>query len=330
MNTIGLSIWLAAAVTAGTLAYAEPDLYIAVNSMNEILVIDTKNDTVRQKISGAISPHGLTLAQDDRSLVVGSSRKEKDAGGHTMSQLTVLSTLDGKTEAVIPMMNWSHDQISTPDGRYVISTHPNEGRVCVTDLVTRKIISTLDIGKTANHVVLSRDGRHAYVSSGGTNSIIEIDTTDWSIRRHLAGGPTPGQMAMSKDGKLIYVASFRTDELSVISVEFGTVVQTRHLGKGLHSIDMDTDGRLYVSGGDGNRLYVVTPGVAAVQSLTLPGEPYWVRTVAGTDKIYVSAHNTPKLWVIDRNTLKLSKEITLTGIGHHMAASGAVRIGAGP
>ena len=330
MNTIGLSMWLAVAVTAGTLAYAEPDLYIAVNSTNEILVVDTKTDTIRQHISGPTSPHGLTLTQDGRSLVVGSSRKEKDAGGNSMSQLAILSTHDGKTEAVIPMMNWSHDQTSTPDGRYVISTHPNEGRVCVTDLGARKIISTLDIGKTANHVVLSRDGRHAYVSSGGTNSIVEIDTTDWSISRRLAGGPTPGQMVMSQDGKLLYVASFRSDELSVISVEFGTVVQTQHLGKGLHGIDIDADGRLYISGGDGNRLYVVTPGVAAARRITLPGEPYWVKTVAGTDKIYVSAHDTPKLWVIDGSTLTLSKTINLTGIGHHMAASGAVRIGAGP
>lgn len=330
MNTIGLSMWVAVAMTAGTLAYAEPDLYITVNSTNEVLVIDTQTDTIRRQISGTISPHGLTLAQNGRTLVVGSSSKEKDAGGHSMSQLTVLSTLDGKTEAVIPMMDWSHDQIATPDGRYVISTHPNEGRVCVTDLVTRKIISTLDIGKTANHVVLSRDGRYAYVSSGGTDSIIEIDTSNWSIRRRLAGGPTPGQMVMSQDGKLIYAASFRSDELSVISVEFGTVVQTRHLGQGLHGIDMDTNGRLYISGGDGNRLYVVTPGVSAVQSLTLPGEPYWVRTVAGTDKIYVSAHKVPKLWVIDGYTLKLSKEINLPGVGHHMAVSGGVRSGAGP
>ncbi len=330
MNTIGLSTWLAAAMTASALAYAEPDLYIAINSTNEILVIDTQTDTLRKQISGAVSPHGLTLAQDGRSLVVGSSSKEKDAGGHAMSQLTILSTLDGKTKAVIPMMNWSHDQISTPDERYVISTHPNEGRVCVTDLVTRKIISTLDIGKTANHVVLSRDGRHAYVSSGGTDSIIEIDTNDWSITRRLAGGPTPGQMVMSQDGKLLYVASFRSDELSVISVEFGTVVQTRHLGKGMHGIDMDTDGRLYISGGDDNRLYVVTPGVAAVRRITLPGEPYWVKAVAGTGKIYVSAHDAPKLWVIDRNTLTLSKTINLTGIGHHMVVSGGARIGVGP
>ena len=336
MNTIGLSMWLVAAVIAGTQAYAGPDLYIAVNSADEVLVIDTKSDTVRQQISGPISPHGLTLTQDGRSLVVGSSRKEKDAAGRTMSQLTILSTRDGKTEAVIPMMNWSHDQIATPDGRYVISTHPTEGRVCVTDLGARKVLNTIDVGKTANHVVLSRDGRHAYVSSGGTessggtDSIVEIDVTDWSITRHLSGGPTPGQMTMSRDGKLLYVTSFRSDELSAISVEYGAVVQTWHLGKSLRSIDIDAKGRLYVSGRNDNRLYVVTPGVAAVQSITLPGEPYWVRTVAATDKIYVSAHGTPKLWVIDGKTLKLSKEISLTGIGHHMAVNEAARISTGP
>ena len=36
MNTIGLTIGLAAAMTAGTLAYAEPDLYIAINSADEM------------------------------------------------------------------------------------------------------------------------------------------------------------------------------------------------------------------------------------------------------------------------------------------------------
>ena len=114
MNTIGLSMWLAAAMTAGTLAYAGPDLYIAVNSADEILVVDTQTDTIRQHISGPINPHGLTLTQDGRSLVVGSSRKEKGVGGHTMSQLTILSTRDGKTEAVIPMMNWSASSDARP------------------------------------------------------------------------------------------------------------------------------------------------------------------------------------------------------------------------
>ena len=328
MNTIGLTIGLAAAMTAGTLAYAEPDLYIAINSADEILVIDTKTDAIRQQISGPISPHGLALTQDGRTLIVGSHNKEKDAGGNSMNQLTLVSTRDGKTESEIPMMNWSQDQITTPDGQYVISTHPNEGRVCVTDLGARKIISKLDIGKTANHMVLSRDGKHAYVSSGGTNSIVEIDTKDWSITRRLAGGSYPGQMAMSPDGKLIYVVSFHTDELSAVSVEFGAVVQTKRLGRGLHGIDIDPDGRLYISGGD--RLYVVAPGMAAVNSLKLPGDPYEVKVVAADDKIYVSARDKPILWVVDRNTLKLSKEIKLTGVGHHMAVSGAARIGAAP
>lgn len=329
MNKINLSIGFAAAMAAGTLAYAAPDLYIAINSEDEVLVINTKTDAITQHISGPISPHGLALSQDGRTLIVGSHQKEKDASGQTMSQLILVSTQDGKIEKEIPMMNWSQDQVTTPDGHYVISTHPNEGRVCVTDLDTRKIISTLDIGKTANHMVLTSDGRHAYVSSGGTNSIVEIDTKDWTITRRLAGGSYPGQMAMTPDGKLIYVVSFIGDELSAVSVEFGTVVQSKKLGMGLHGIDIDADGRLYISGGE-ERLYVVEPGMGAVKRLALPGDSYEVKVVAAADKIYVSARDKPILWVIDRKTLKLSKNIKLTGVGHHMIVSGAGHIGAAP
>ena len=142
------------------------------------------------------------------------------------------------------MMNWSQQDQITTAGQYVISTHPNEGRVCVTDLGARKIISKLDIGKTANHIVLSRDGKHPYVSSGGTNSIVEIDTKDWCITRRLAGGSYPGQMGDVARWEIDLCGQF-PHRRTVGRIR----ERTKRLGRGLHGIDIDPDG-VYISGGD--------------------------------------------------------------------------------
>jgi DNA-binding beta-propeller fold protein YncE len=319
MNIKSFSLLLAAAYVAGTQVYANPDVFIAANSADEILGLDGNTDTISREITGINSPHGLTATRDGRYLVIGSLSGSTDASGKPGSQLTLVKTGDGMIEATIPMMSWSHDQLITRDGRYVISTHPNEGRICVIDLDTRQVIRTVDIGGSVNHAVLARDGGKFYVSSGGSNEIVEIDTGDWTIRRRIAAGKYPGQMALSPDGSLIYVISYRDAELSVVSIKYGAVVKTITLAKGMEGIDIDTDGRVFVTSRTGNRLFSVDPGTGTVDSISLPGEPYEVRVVADTGKVYVSSRDLPRLWVIDAKNLGLRGEIKLTGNGHHMA-----------
>ena len=306
-------------------AFAEPKVYVPLGSGNQVIEFDAATDKITQTFTGVNNPHGLVATPDGEYLVAGSLSETPLTKGQSQStpnsKLALIHVTHGHVMSTIDVAGWSHHQAISPDGRYVVSTHPTRGNVSVVDLEENQLLTTVATGPAPNYTVFTRDGGRAYVSNSGNNSISEIDTTNWQVLRTLKGGPAPEHLVFSADQKYLYVTNPRAGKVSQISIASGQVEQSWKIGAKVHGLDIGDDGKtLFISAKKGELLTALDTRSGQMQSVRLTPAPYHLNTVKGTGKVYVSSRKQPLIWVVDQKTLKVLDEIKLpAGEGHQMA-----------
>jgi len=317
---LGISILLAMpSAIAGT------TVYIPLGSGNQVIAVDGEKDTIIASYDGVDNPHGLVATPDGEYLIAGSLKetrlKKGDARDTPNSKLFLIHPAHGHVMSTIPVSGWTHHQAITPDGRYVISTHPIRGNVSVVDMQTNQVIKTVKTGPTPNYTLVTKDASKAYVSNSGNGTISEIDIATWSVTRTLKAGASPEHLIFSADEKIIYVANPRAGKVSVVSVKSGEVVKEYAIGKSVHGLDISDDGTtLFVTSKKEDKLVAVNVVNDKQRSLKLTPAPYHLNTIRGTGKVYISSRKLPILWVVDQKSLEIKGKINLpAGEAHQMA-----------
>lgn len=305
-------------------ASAAPMVYIPLGSANQVIAVDAANDRITTSFANVVDAHGLVATPDGEYLVAGSVKETPAKEGSTSgpaSQLHLVHPQHGHVMQTIPVTGWTHHQAITPDGRYVISTHPTRGGVSVVDLQSNQVVQTIATGAAPNYTVITRDGSRAFVSNSGAGNIAEIDLKTWAVTRTLESGPAPEHLVLSADDATVYALNPRAGTVTAVSVGTGKTVRTFEVGGKLHGLDIGDDGRrLFVSDLGGNRLIALDPRDGSQRELALSPAPYHLNTIHGTGKVYVSSRSDPVIWVVDQRSLALLGTIKLPGgTGHQMA-----------
>lgn len=308
-----------------TFAVAAPIAYIPLGSANQVIAVDAADDKIIRSYSGVENPHGLVATPDGDYLVAGSLKETPVPAGAPSdtpnSKLYVIHPEHGHVMAEIPVSGWTHHEAVTPDGKYVISTHPTRGGISVVDVINNKVYKTIKTGPSPNYTLVTKDGKRAYVSNSGNGTLSEIDLTRWAVTRSLEAGPTPEHLVFSPDEKTIYVSNDRAGTVSVVSVQSGKVEHSYAIGKRVHGLDIGDDGKtLFVSSRSDDKLVALDTATGAQRVLTLSPEPYHLDKIPGTGKVYVSSSKAPKVWVVDQKTFTVTDTIQLPGgEGHQIA-----------
>lgn len=305
-----------------TAVAAKPLVYVAAGSANQIIVIDAATDKVVGNYDGIENPHSIVSTPDGEYILSGSlkeKRPAKDSKKSPHSTIYLVHPAHGHVMLTMAAEGIIHHQAITPDGRYVISTHPTKGNVSVADLQQNKVVRTVKTGNAPNYALVSKNGQAIYVSNSASGSISVIDPKTWSVVRTLKAGPGPEHLAISKDEKTLFVTNPTAGTVSAIDIAGGEVSRTYQLGGKLHGLDITDDGStLFVTSRSDNKLIALDPKTDTRRVLPLSPAPYHLETIEGTGKIYVSSSKLPKLWVIDQQTAKLTGEIKIVGEGHQM------------
>ncbi len=321
------SLLVCSLLLAAAPAFAGPTVYIPLGTANQVIAVDAATGRITQSYPGVENPHGLVVTPDGEYLIAGSLTETPVPTGapHDTpnSKLFVVHPVHGHVMLTVPVAGFTHHQTITPDGRYVLSTHPTRNYVTVLDMIGNKIVHTVPTGPGPNYTLVTRDSRRAYVSSSGDGTIREIDLKTWKPGRTLQAGPGPEHMVFSADEKTIYVTNPRAGTISAVSVAKGAVVKTFAVGANLHGIDVGDDGRtLFVSSQKDEKLVALDPKTGAQRTLALAPAPYHLNTIRGTGKVYVSSRKEPKIWVVDQKSLQMVGTIALPGgEGHQMVTA---------
>ena len=343
-----ITVLFLALVVAVPQAMADTIVYVPLGGAGEVLAIDAGADLTVGKISGLEEVHGLAGVPGGEYLVAGSYTESAPdapatpprpkgisedehrahhaapaarapASGKAISFVSVIQTEDQKVVRRIAVPGAGHHTAVTPDGRYAVATHPNDGGVSVIDLAAFKVVKTVPTGPLPNYAVASSDGKSIYVSNAGNGTISEIDTTHWIVRRDILAGSNPEHLVLSPEGSTLYVNNVDAGTVAVISLERGEVVRTYEIGGELHGIDLSDDGAtLFVSAKENNKLVAIDLEKGRMRSIPLDPAPYHLTAVRGTGKLYVSSAEEPKIWVVDQKSLALLGDIPIRGKGHQM------------
>lgn len=302
---------------------SQPTVYIALGSGNGVAVVDSKTDTVLKTYSGVENPHGLVITPDGEYLIAGSLSEdvEETAKKNKLnSKLFLIHPIHNHVMQTIAVEGFSHHQAITPDGRYVLSTHPTRNHVSIVDVEDSRQIKLIKTGDGPNYIVVTKDGKYAYVSNSSSGNVQEIRISDWMITRTIASGPSPEHIILSKNDQTLYVSNARKGDLSIINLNKPNERKVFKIGKNLHGLDISDDGqRLFISSKKEDKLFSFDLKTTKKTQLSLSPSPYHLNTITGTGKVYISSSKQPLIWVVDQKTLKLINTFTLpAGEGHQM------------
>ena len=169
----------------------------------------------------------------------------------------------------------------TPDGRYLLVAHEFENTLDIIDTQTYAA-SLVRLGQASAlggpypyGVAVARDGRTAYVTEQGLNSVavVALSGGGGTLVTTVPVGDHPTAIAISPDGARLYVANANDDTLSILTVDPTTGTPSTPATGGtitLHALPGEqlgsTPNAVAVSP-DGQRVYVALAGDDAVAVL---------------------------------------------------------------
>jgi len=204
------------------------------------------------------------------------------------------------------------------------------------DLITGNVVKTFgftdEIAGVPN-VAINTITNKIYISSSLFNTVVEIDASDYSLRkiRTLPDGPSVGFVAVNEDDNLVYVtvANSSTGRVDCIDPTTATLVaSTTAATFGINPTGIAYDnvnGYVYVSCAGGNFYVLDAATLTTVATFTLnegPGTPnlWGIAYNQATNLIYVTDYNKDVVYVVS---------ITNSGAGDVFTRIATIPVGSG-
>lgn len=171
---------------------------------------------------------------------------------------------------------------------------------------TGALLGSVDLGEHgAVEVIFNRAGTLAYTSQMETAKCFEIDVATRQVVREFATGSAWTKwVELSPDEKTLYASNWSGDDVSVISLETGTLVKRIRVSntpRGMYATD---DGKyLYVAGFDSGDLERIDLATGSVTPLFTGGGA--LRHIAAdekTERLFISDMAKNLVWVHDMKT----------------------------
>ncbi len=225
---VGLAVW------AGSASAGSGKVYVADEEGNTVTVLDAGSFARVTTIPVGREPHNVQVAPDGRSAWVTINAEVEKAG---------------KSEAAhAGMPEREHEAMS------------DIGEVWVIDTATDQVVANILVGKHPTHVVLSPDGRLAYVNNGGENTVSVVDTAERKTIANIPVGAYPHGIRLSPDGREAYVANLKGGSVSVVDTEARKEVAKIAVGKGPAQVGFAPDGRVaFASLSQENAVAIIDP-----------------------------------------------------------------------
>lgn len=231
-------------------------LFLAAESIHEVLVLNLKTGTVIHRMSNIDIPHAIVYREAGNQIYV------TDGGAGS------LRVFDGKSYRLIKSIKLQRDADSVAYDQtmrylYIVNggedAHQETSLVSVIDTNTDTKVGevTIDSPHVEAMAVDSASSR-LYVNNTGKNRIDVVDRekyrfiTSWPVTLCKQNVP----VALDKANNRLFVGC-RSGGISVVDTQTGKEIQGLPIGKGVDDLTFDPkDKRIYASCGTDGRVYV--------------------------------------------------------------------------
>ncbi|QEC51827.1 YVTN family beta-propeller protein [Anseongella ginsenosidimutans] len=214
--------------------------------------------------------------------------------------------------------NDPHEAVVTPDGRTAYTANMTGNSLSVIDMNTLEEVRRIDLSKyqQPHGLAITSDGKNLYVTTEGTQTVLEIDVAADSILRVFKSGQQGTHMAaLSKDESTLYAPNLGSGTTTVIDLEAGEVIKTLATGEGTEGIDVSPDGKeIWITARSGSVAVVNAESNEIEATLPAAGLPIRVKFTPDGKQALVSCMQADEVIVFDVAERKPIKRIK-TGAG---------------
>ncbi|TVT60232.1 hypothetical protein FNH05_04830 [Amycolatopsis rhizosphaerae] len=326
--------------SAGEAAYQRPipvspqdRVYTADQTSNTVTVIDPSSDKVlgtialgAQRLSNTLNPqylrdenvHGLAYSPDHRELAVVS------IGSDTVD---IVDTATNKVLSHTDVGRSAHEGWFTADSTQFWVADRGRNTVTIVDAVHGGVITTVDVGDNPSKVVMSPDGKLAYVNHFTVPEITVIDVASRRVVGRITGlaDSLASDLAISPDGTQLWVPHKRAGKLTVVDLVrrrvqavLGTGPDTNHPNFARSATG--TYAYLTVGGLDETLVYRLTPAGTPPLTATIHDHglaPHGIWPSGDGTRMYVGMEKSDQVDVIDTATNQVTGTI---GVGQEPQA----------
>lgn len=290
---------LAIALLAWSCAVAGADkVYVANENADTVSVLEAASFKVLTTVRVGKSPHNVQASPDGKFVWV---------------------TNNGELDAKVAPAN--HGMAK---GEH--ATMAKAGAVWLIDTANDAVVARIPVGLHPAHVVLTSDGRFAYITNGGDNSVTVIDAAARSVLATIPVGKFPHGLRFAPDGRQAYVANLKGGTVSVIDVASRKEIAQIPVGKGPAQVGFTSDGQLaFVSLSEEKAVAVIDPVTRKVtRRISVGTVPIQLYVTPDSRTLLVANQGSRSkpgntVSMIDLQTFKLV-ETVVTGSGAHGVA----------
>jgi YVTN family beta-propeller protein len=238
------------------------------------------------------SVHGLGLSSDGHALYV------TDISGNRLTAYSTQDSVSSSSQHAAPVGLQPVHMVNTLDGKTIFVTNFGTNTISVINAATWTQTKAITVPDQPHGIVLSPDGRWAYVSCYGGSAIAVLDTAGATLVATipLPAPAKPYGIAISRDGRYVYASDNLTGRLFIIDATARRVLPSVQVGLRPALLARSPDGAaLYVANGGAHSVSVLDlsrdaahPSVRA----TVPVEGYPHGIAVTPDGKYVIVANT--------------------------------------
>lgn len=239
-----------------------------------VKLFDIRREVETADVTLKSSWYGLCFGRDGRHLYA-------SAGNDNQIKIYKVSKR-GKLVSrgsIVMGKRWPDEKIS-PSGMAVLPSKNQlfvvtrwDNSLYIYNLRHKRLVHKAPLGGEGYQVVLSKDGRYAYVSVWGSDEVAVWNVNEARWERRIKVGSHPNEMCLDERSGRLFVANANDNSVSVINLEKGRVEETLNAALYHNSLSgSTTNGLCIVDGGQKLAVANADNNCLTLFDITKPGE----------------------------------------------------------
>jgi YVTN family beta-propeller protein len=194
------------------MAWDSKYVYVGLDTVNSIAVIDTATDTVARSIKFNTLPASIIAGPDTSKIFVASLGLAITGGS-----LVGVDVATGDKPWPPVTVGSSPAWITTgPSGKTIYTLNAISDDVSVVDVASWTLRTSIGIGAGSQSIIgnVTPDGTQLWVTNFGSNDVVAIDTTRNEIVKRIPLNAKPVGVEFNTDGSRVYVTDFGPDSVN--------------------------------------------------------------------------------------------------------------------
>ena len=202
-------------------------IYVSNEDVGGTSIVDLAAGKVLETLKVGEEPEGVATSPDGKFVYVTS----EDQGA-----ISVIDTAASKVIRTFKVGLRPRHAAFFPDMSKAYITRENDGMLTIADVAQHKKVGEIEIGPAGQikpmSVILSKDAKTAYVSTGRGKKVFIIDTATDKVTSSVEVGDRPWGIALSPDDKFLYTANGPSNDVSVVDLATQSLVKRIKAGEG--------------------------------------------------------------------------------------------------